>query len=54
LLGCLVGAAILTLSYQGLADAGCFADWWGGKATLVETGASDSVSVLRGRGFIPS
>lgn len=52
LLGGLVGAAILTFSYQGLTDAGWFADWWGGKATLVETGASDSVSVLSGRGFI--
>lgn len=49
-LGGLVGAAILTVSYDRLTDAGWFAPWWGGRLTLVQTGASRAVALLEGQG----
>ena len=49
-LGGLVGAALLTLSYDRLTDAGWFAPWWGGRLTLVQTGASRAVALLEGQG----
>lgn len=47
-MGGLVGAAILTGWYAHLDTSGWFEPWWGGRVTLVETGASRSVALLEG------
>ncbi|QQL45217.1 DUF6691 family protein [Sulfuriroseicoccus oceanibius] len=48
ILGGLVGAWIFTLQYEGLAEAGWMESWFGGKATLVDTGAKGATPLLEG------
>jgi len=48
ILGGLVGAGVFMLNYEALADAGWTAKWFGGKATLVDTGAKGAVALLKG------
>ena len=48
ILGGLVGAFIYTLQFESLNAAGWMTDWFGGKATLIETGAKGTTPVLVG------
>jgi len=48
ILGGLVGAGVFMINYEALAGAGWTADWFGGKATLVDTGAKGAVALLEG------
>lgn len=48
ILGGLIGAGIFIVQYGGLADAGWMANWFGGKATLVDTGAKGASPLLEG------
>lgn len=49
ILGGLLGAGIFVIQYESLADAGLMTDWFGGKATLVDTGAKGAAAILQGR-----
>jgi uncharacterized membrane protein YedE/YeeE len=48
ILGGLAGAFIFTLQFESLDAAGWMVDWFGGKATLVDTGAKGATPVLQG------
>lgn len=48
ILGGLVGAWIFTLQYGSLEAAGWMEPWFGGKATLVDTGAKGASPLLQG------
>ncbi|WFB36651.1 YeeE/YedE thiosulfate transporter family protein [Kiritimatiellota bacterium B12222] len=52
LLGGLVGAWIFTLQYSFLEKIGLFNPWWGGKTTLVDTGAKGATALLEGKGSL--
>ncbi len=52
LLGGLVGAWIFTLQFAFLEQTGIFEPWFGGKATLVDTGAKGTTALLEGKGML--
>lgn len=49
ILGGLIGAGIFILNYGALAEAGWMAEWFGGKVTLVDTGAKGATALLQGK-----
>ena len=48
LMGGLVGAGLFMVQYDVLKEAGLMDSWFGGKATLVDTGAKGATSLMQG------
>jgi hypothetical protein len=49
ILGGVIGAGLFMVQYGSLAETGWMQDWFGGKATLADTGAKGAVAILEGR-----
>jgi len=49
IVGGLIGAGLFMIQYKSLADMGLMSAWFGGKATLADTGAKGAVALIEGK-----